>query len=200
VIESNFNGTPIRANNFIWFNSVLKVNGLGSDPVTIRFDSSVIEFNAAGVDYTLNVPAAQITFDPNAALATTVFNSGTNTWETVTPPDLSGNTFLTGLAYQTPIDLPGGINPVTWSGNFSSDTPGLTIQWKWAAAVYTMFSTDNNALGVKPTDDNSGSIYLNSDHAGTPENFKSFVTGGARGGGGSNFTGSLSGTESVACP
>jgi hypothetical protein len=35
-------------------------------------------------------------------------------------------------------------------------------------------------LGVKPVDDNKASIYQNSDHAGTPENFKTFATGGAR--------------------
>jgi hypothetical protein len=37
----------------------------------------------------------------------------------------------------------------------------------------------------------------NSDHAGTPENFKPFVIGGARGGGGSNYTGLYSGTGKV---
>jgi hypothetical protein len=45
-------------------------------------------------------------------------------------------------------------------------------------------------------DDNQASIYKNSDHAGTPENFKASVTGGATGGGGSNFTGSYSATGS----
>jgi hypothetical protein len=50
---------------------------------------------------------------------------------------------------------------------------------------------------VKPVDDNKASAYKNSDHAGTPESFKAFVTGGARGGGGSNYTGSWSGTDGV---
>ena len=35
--------------------------------------------------------------------------------------------------------------------------PGLNVQWKWAAAVYTSFSTDYNLLGVKPVDDNKAS-------------------------------------------
>ena len=79
---------------------------------------------------------------------------------------------------------------------FFSGTPGLKIQWQWAAAVYriAMFGADYNALGVKPVDDNKASVYQNSDHAGTPENFRRDVIGGARGGGGSNFTGSYSGT------
>jgi hypothetical protein len=75
--------------------------------------------------------------------------------------------------------------------------------------VYSNFSTNYGDLDVKPTDDNNvlsqdcvdgtsncSHEYSNSDHAGSPENFKQFVIGGARGGGGSNFTGSLSGTAS----
>ncbi len=64
--------------------------------------------------------------------------------------------------------IPAGINPVTWTADFSSETPGICLNWKWAAAVYTTFSTDYNALGVKPIDPNTGSDYLNSDHAGPP--------------------------------
>src|SRR5205823_6521781 len=200
-ISSNFNGTPIRENNFIWFSSVLKAQGLGSNPVTVRFDAQTIQFSAAGNPFVLNVPNASITFSPTATLATTTFNTVANEWETVVPSSgLSGNDFVSGLAFEVPFDFPGGINPVIWSGTFSSDTPGVSINWQWAAAVYTMFSTDYNLLGVKPVDDNMGSVYLNSDHAGTPENFKTFVTGGARGGGGSNFTGSLSATACVSCP
>jgi hypothetical protein len=94
--------------------------------------------------------------------------------------------------------LPGGIQPVTWQGVFSSAAPNLKVQWQWAAAVYTSFDASDLGLGVKPVDDNRASQYQNSDHAGTPENFKTAVVGGARGGGGSNWTGSYSGTAS--CP
>jgi hypothetical protein len=87
---------------------------------------------------------------------------------------------------------------VIWQGTFSSDTAGLTVNWQWGAAAYTNFSSKYNDLGVKPVDDNKASQYQNSDHAGTPENFKAYVVGGARGGGGSNFTGSYSGTGSCA--
>jgi hypothetical protein len=86
---------------------------------------------------------------------------------------------------------------VTWSGTFVSDTAGVQVKWKWAAAAYSNFSNNYNLLGVKPVDDNHASQYQNSDHAGTPENFKAYVIGGARGGGGSNYTGSYSGTKSV---
>jgi len=69
--------------------------------------------------------------------------------------------------------------------------------------VYDKFSTNYSSLGVKPVDDNKASQYQNSDHAGTPANFKSnamnggTVIGGATGGGGSNYTGGYSGTVTV---
>src|SRR5262249_30210681 len=34
VIQSDFNGTPIKAGNYVWFNSVFVAKGLGSTPVT----------------------------------------------------------------------------------------------------------------------------------------------------------------------
>jgi hypothetical protein len=145
------------------------------------------------------VPDAKVTFDPAVTTATTTYDAATNTWKTVLPPGGAGNTFLSGLTFPVPAaGLPGGINPVVWSGDFSIDTAGVSVNWLWAAAVYTNFSTDYSALDVKPVDDSHLSAYQNSDHAGTPEAYKAFVTGGARGGGGSNYTGSLSATASVA--
>jgi hypothetical protein len=138
-----------------------------------------------------------VTFSPFVTVATTAFSFGQ--WVTTVPlSSLAGNVFLDGLAVHAPMPagFPGGIQPVTWQGTFWSLTPGLTVQWQWAAAVYTnaLSGVDYNQLGVKPVDDNKASVYQNSDHAGTPEYFKPYVLGGARGGGGSNFTGSYSGT------
>jgi hypothetical protein len=196
TIVSNFNGTPIRAGNFLWFNSVLKVNGLGATPVTIALRHATVQFTTNNTPFNVSVPDADITFDPHATTATTSFNTATERWETTVPSfGLSGNTFLTGEALPIAADLPGGINPVTWSAQFISDTPGVTVAWQWAAALYTNFTTALNGLGVKPVDDNRASVFKNADHAGTPENFKQSVIGGARGGGGSNFTGSYSGTK-----
>lgn len=117
-------------------------------------------------------------------------------WVTTVPTSGSDEIFLSGLAYPVTAYLPGGIKGVTWSGDLRSDAPGVSISWKWSAAVYTQFSADYNALNVKPTHTNACSI-TNSDHAGTPEAFKTYVIGGGRGGGGSNYTGSWSGTQSL---
>lgn len=196
AISSNFNGTAIPGGDWIWFTSVLKVHGLGSQPVTIGFMGS-IQFSVDGTLYIVPVPSALITFSPFATVATTVFSNGM--WVTTVPlSGLAGNVFLDGFAVQVPrpAGFPGGIQPVTWQGTFFSMTSGLTVQWQWAAAVYSnsIFGADYNQLGVKPVDDNKASAYQNSDHAGTPEYFEHYVVGGATGGGGSNFTGSYSGT------
>ena len=195
-VTSNFNGTQIPAGDWIWFTAVAKVKGMGSAAVTIGLMGN-IQFAVNGILYVVPVPPALLTFSPSVSLATAVFSNGQ--WVTTVPiVGLAGNVFLTGVAIQapTPNGFPGGINPVTWQGTFVSATPGLTVDWQWAAAVYDnpSFGTDYTQLGVKPVDDNSASIYQNSDHAGTPEDFKKFVVGGARGGGGSNFTGSYSAT------
>jgi hypothetical protein len=71
---------------------------------------------------------------------------------------------------------------------FSSDA-NVSIDWQWSAAVYSQFSDDYNDLGVLSVDGGRQS--------GTPTNFERFVLGGARGGGGSNFTGSNSATGHV---
>jgi hypothetical protein len=196
-IQSSFNNTSIAGGDFLWFSSVLKVKGLPTTgPTTVSFSGQTIQFSANGISYAISVPDATVTFDPSATSATTTFTNGV--WQTSVPLTASGNAFLSGLPVQVPSGgLPGGINPVTWSGTFTSTSPNMTITWLWAAAVYTGFSTNDNSLGVKASDDNHYPPYQNSDHAGTPENFKSYVTGGARGGGGSNYTGALSVTASV---
>ena len=57
---------------------------------------------------------------------------------------------------------------------------------QWASPTQRFY----NGLGIKPTSANTGSAYLSSDLAGTPENFKSYVVQGATTGhDGSSWTG-----------
>jgi hypothetical protein len=51
AITSNFNGTAITAGDRVWFNAVLKVNGLGSAPATIFVTHASITFTANGHTY-----------------------------------------------------------------------------------------------------------------------------------------------------
>jgi hypothetical protein len=208
--SSNFNGTPVPAGSFIWFSANFTAHGVPSSGVTLDFTSGNISFKAGGTSYNLAVPNAKITFSPSASCTSTTFDSVTNTWMTTVPVSGDDEIFLTGLAWPVPSGgLPGGANPVNFSGTYSAETsaPGLSIQMKWGAAAYSSFTTDYNALQVKAGHQTACGLN-NGDHAGTPEGvnssntpWKHFVIGGARGGGGSNFTGSWSGTLSInICP
>src|ERR1051326_35945 len=206
-ISSNFNATAIPAGDIIWFTAVLKLNGtVPASPASIGVQNSTIRFTAGSTNYSLNPPGAVITFSPSVTTTTASFDTANNpqsVWlQNQKNPQPSGNTLLQAFAYTVPAGgLPGGIKNVTWSNTFSSDTANISLNWQWAAAVYTgCVNTTYSSDDVKPTDDNTASIYKNSDHAGTPEACKSSVTQGATGGGASNYTGSLSGTASVTPP
>jgi hypothetical protein len=193
-----FNGTTIAAGRTVWFNSVLKLNGtVPAGDVVINFSGQKITIASLK---TFNLPDTRVTYSTSATSATTTFNSALNRWETTIPKGLATkNAFLGGYAYLVPSPFKGDSTtyPITWSGTFGSPQGDVNINWQWGAAVYTSFGA-GDALGVKPTDDNQASVYKNSDHAGTPEAFKSPPpVGGATGGGASNFTGSYSGTAGV---
>ncbi len=152
-IEAGFNETPIAEGSVIWFNSAIRVNGLGADAARIFLADSTISFAANGSTYNLAVPAATITFDPASRTASTNFDEPGNQWVT-TVPSASSRVFLTGLAFPVPAGgLPGGMSKVAWSAALSTDTPGVTAQWQWAAAVYNTFGPDYNSLAIKPVDE-----------------------------------------------
>src|SRR5207247_9016770 len=134
---------------------------------------------------------------PTASTASTVFDPTDNDWDVSAPSGGAGDVFMGGVALQLPNGLPGGIKNVTWSASFWSDTPGITVNWKWAAADYKNFGTDYNFLNVKPVDNKDFSAYHNGDQSGTPEAFKTSVTAGATGGGGTNYTGNFTGAKAV---
>jgi len=237
-IPSNFNATPIAGGSYIWFNSAIEFGGM-SKPIVISFDNATIQFSANNTPYNLNVPGASISFSPTITMTTTSFDAATNRWLTTVPLTTTGKVFLTGMTFPVPASgLPSNINPVTWSGKFTTplltdtiastatitsatiltttatltptsvarptptniatvtatptatptSTPGITLIWQWSAAVYAHFTSDYNLLGVKPGD-TATNQYPNSDVAGTPEEFKLYVIGGARGDGLTTYTG-----------
>lgn len=191
AIAANFNSIAVPAGDSLWFSSAAKVSGVPADGATVRISKATITAPALG---TVNVPDATIRFDPNATAVSASFD-GTG-WQITSPVQYSGNIFVDGVPVALPNGLPGGIQGVVWSGDFTADQAGLSLNWQWAAAAYTRLSADPAALGVKPTDALSLQ-YLNLDRAGTPENFKLRVTGGARGSGLLNYTGSYTGSTSV---
>src|SRR5258706_9684363 len=213
AIELSFHPTPIAEGNVIWFHSAMSVNGLGSDPATIFLTDATISFTANGTSYNLPVADTRITFDPSAAEATTSFDAASNRFTTVVPSGLSGRAFASGLAFPVPEGgLPEDIGAVAWSASVSTDTPGVSAEWQWAAAVYTDFSSDYNALGIKPLDRSpasqgaslrskadDGAAGRGMDSVGQPTGLEAVVTGGARGEAGTDFTGAF-GAASLGTP
>ena len=197
-IVSNFNGNSIPGGDWIWFNSVVKpASPVPAAGLILRSVGQSITLGLPnGTDLVLSVPDAKIVYSPTATSGSTVY---ANRWLTTVPGSFTDNVFLSGLAFHVPSGgLPGGIKAVNWSGTFSVNSAvNVSFHWQWAAAVYTNFTGIYNALDVKPLHSSSLDAYPNGNQAGTPEAFTAFVTGGARGGGGSNFTGSYSGTASV---
>ena len=198
-ITTNWNQTP--ANDTLWLNSVFSTSGAVANNQTFYFSNVAATFpfpTQNGAIETVNLPNAAITFSNSFSNPTTIFDSGTNTWVTDVPlSDAGQKIFLDGFGWQVPSpgitqNLSG--NSVALTGTFSSNLAG-SLQWQWAAAAYNTFSSDPNALGVLPIDENGL-------HAGVPSNFTnaSFVDKGGSGGGSSNFTGSYSGTASVRVP
>jgi hypothetical protein len=196
--DCNFNGTAIPCPDYIWFIAVGKLTTPAIAPVTIYTMNQHITFTANAINYDILVPDGATTFDASAVTATTTF-TGSNTWSTLVPLAASGNQFWAAVAWPVPCPggLPGSVQNVAWTADFFADKLGASINWTWSAAAYSSFTTAYASLGVKATDANSYPPYANSDHAGTPENYKAFVVGGATGGGGSNYTGSLCSTHAV---
>jgi hypothetical protein len=196
----------IASGNYIWFDAIANtVGGLPSNGAQVKLylTNSSISFTANGTAYTVPVPNAVVTFNSASQTtgAKTSYDPVNSRWGTaVAKSGLTGNTFVTGVAFQLPANFPTGIQNVTWSASYSTDTPGITLQWQWGAAVYSAFSSiyattspmNNNVLGVNAEDGTAGS-----DLAGTPENYKASVIFGATGGGGTNYTGYFSAAAGV---
>ena len=202
TISQGFNSTSISAGKKIWFSAVVNVSGTPTYPLTINFTNQVISSSA----FSLSVPNGELILDPTVTTATTVFNG--SAWVTTVAPNAAGHYFISGYSDSLTTNISGGLNPVSWTGTFSTCGANVSISWEWAAAVYSSFNSNLNDLGVKPSDCTSCSAYSNADHAGSPEHYMSHVITGATGstsggggmcgsGSGTSYTGSYSASQSL---
>jgi hypothetical protein len=196
-IVANFNATPILAGRYIWLSNVFDPGVLGTTgAVYFYVTNSKLTVTVSGTPVTIDVPNSRIRFDANVTSATTQFIN--NTWETQVPLSFNGNVFMGGMSYYIPLTIYGGLSNVTWSATISCDKAGVSIARKWATSVYTNFN-GNSALNIKAVDGSVQNPYANTDKAGTPENYKQYVTGGGTGNGGTNYTGDYSATGTATC-
>jgi hypothetical protein len=196
AITANFNQVSIPTGDKIWFNSSFRlIGGDPSVPITVATHGGQVAFSDGVTDYTVPIPDATITFSPAAAQATVTYTG--RHWSTVVPAGFGDNVFLAGAAFTVPAaGLPGSIDPVTWTTNIQTDTPGVSVEWQWAAAAFDALPFHYNRLGVKPLHSATLDQYPNGDEAGTIENYG--ATAGARGFGDGDSHGAN--TFTAGCP
>jgi hypothetical protein len=187
--------TPKGANNVVWIHAHIgKPNGVPtSTTTTVQFTGVTFVLNGQ----TYQLPNGVLIFNPaTGSVPTTVFNpsAGANgTWTTTLNPNyLSDEIFFDGNAVPVDANISGG-GGATFNYTTTSNDSNLSFSWQWSAAVYTYWPGNSQAQ-ILP--------YHQSDHAGTPENkqVQQSLIQGPRGGGGSNYTGSWSGTGQGTCP
>jgi hypothetical protein len=198
-ISANFNNNCIVASNYIWFSSVIQASSCQNrgGVFTVHISDQTIQLAVDNTNITLSVPDAYVYFSNGVATATTIFTNGQ--WITDSSLNFPGNTFASGLAWQVPFNIQNQlgncwgrdnyepfrrhVNSATWCARFAVNTNNVALQWQWGAVAETKLTTNCNTLCtcVKPIDNNSGSCWNNSDPAGSCENYKPYLVGGACG-------------------
>jgi hypothetical protein len=193
-------GSPVSWNGFtappgsvVWINAHISgPSGVPTNTITtVDFSGVSLVVNAT----TYALPNGQIVFNPATSTPTTFVNAD-GSWTTTVNPATSGDIFFDGQAIPVDANLKNGGHGNTGSTlsfTTNSSDAALKFQWQWGAAVYTSWP-GNAAANIEP-------VHA-AQQAGAPLNaaVQADLIQGPRGGGGSNFTGSWSGTGKGTCP
>jgi hypothetical protein len=190
----SWNGFTAPAGSVVWINAHIQSpsNVPTNTTTTLYFTGVTLVVNTTS--YAL--PSGEIVFMPGVSTPTTVVNSD-GSWTTTVSPTTSGDIFIVGGAIPVDSNLENGGHGntnSTLSFTTSSNDSTLDFQWQWGAAVYTSWP-GNAAADIEP-------VQANGLQPGAPQNpaVQQDLIQGPRGGGGSNFTGSWSGTGQGTCP
>ncbi|HTI69663.1 MAG TPA: hypothetical protein VMF06_06840 [Candidatus Limnocylindria bacterium] len=202
TITGNISNALVQ-NDYLWieshFTQVQFQNAPANFTAHVWISAADFSFTYNSVHYDILLPAAELTFSSsNGSTPTLSYSRGY--WQSSFPASGTQNPFATGVMYQVPTALNGFTiagNGASLTESFSTDYSGgsVSLSWQWSAAQYTQSKPSLNDLGVTPGD-NVGGAYGNY-HSGTPTAILANLVAGGTGGGGSNFTGSNSGTASV---
>jgi uncharacterized repeat protein (TIGR01451 family) len=195
-IYCNFN-SQMPANGWLWCNS--HISATPGQQCDLHCQGATITITGnSGRTYTFPVPDCDVIFTNNCTTASNYFDGAK--WKTILPTMGDDEIFLAGCLIPSNPDYASARN-VLWQGTFTCNTPGTGFNWQWGAACYNNSTPSYGSVGVKATHQTPCGYNSNSgDHAGTPENQKSYCVGGGTGGGGSNWTGSWSSTGSCTPP
>lgn len=188
----SWNGFTAPAGSVVWINAHLDAKNVPTNSITtVDFTGVTLVVNTTS--YAL--PNGQVVFNPAVSTPTTVVNAD-GSWTTTVNPTFSNDIFFDGQAIPVDSNLENGGHGNTGSTlSFSTNSSDSTLQfqWQWSAAVYTSWPGNANA-NIEPVHADK--------QAGAPLNtaVEATLIQGPRGGGGSNFTGSWSGTGHGTCP
>lgn len=184
--SQNFNAHGIQVGRWVWFSSVFTARGVSNNEILVR--DSTITFTTRRRVFKVNVPNMRL-FIHGYRHARLGWNHG---WIEETPNRHKGQVFADGVPLNVKYFIPGKTKNVTWSARFYAKHVE-PFSWQWGAAVYSDFSNRPMRLRVKPT----RFFDKNSDPAGTPLAFTSYLVPGATGTGGKDYTGGLSSAVKV---
>lgn len=196
-------GAPVSWNKFtapagsvVWLNAHIgsPSNLLPNQLTEIQFTGGTLTVNSTSY----KLPDGFLEIDPayTGSAPTTKFVpgfAGLGAWvTTLNPKQLSSELFFTGAAIPVDANLMSGGGAVVSYTTLSNDS-SVSFNWQWSAAVYTYWPGDWNAANIE--------AYNGAYHAGAPQNkqVQASLIQGPRGGGGSNYTGSWSGTGTGVC-
>lgn len=189
----SWNGFTAPAGSVVWTHAHI------SNPKNVP-TNTITTVDFTGVSLVVNsttyaLPNGQIVFNPATSTPTTVVNAD-GSWTTTVNPSFNSDIFFDGQAIPVDSNLENGGHGNTGSTlSFSTNSSdsSLSFQWQWSAAVYTSWP-GNAAANIEPVHAKL--------QAGAPQNtaVEADLIQGPRGGGGSNFTGSWSGTGQGTCP
>lgn len=188
----SWNGFTAPAGSVVWINAHLDAKNVPTNSITtVDFTGVTLVVNTTS--YAL--PNGQVVFNPAVSTPTTVVNAD-GSWTTTVNPTFNNDIFFDGQAIPVDSNLENGGHGNTGSTlSFSTNSSDSTLQfqWQWGAAVYTSWPGNANA-NIEPVHAQQ--------QAGAPLNqaVEADLIQGPRGGGGSNFTGSWSGTGHGTCP
>lgn len=187
----SWNGFTAPVGSVVWINAHLDAKSAPPNGTTVYFTGVNLVVNAT--NYAL--PNGEVVFNSATTTPTTVVNTN-GSWTTTVNPSFTGDIFFVGQAIPVDANMENGgkgNTGSTLSFTTSSSDSTFQFQWQWSAAVYTSWP-GNAAAEIEPV---HASL-----QAGAPQNtaVQKALIQGPRGGGGSNFTGSWSGTGQGNCP
>lgn len=190
----SWNSFTAPGGSVVWINAHIgRPSGVSTNTIT-TVDFTGVTLVVNGRTYAL--PNGQIVFNPAVLTPRTLVNADGSWTTTLNPSNLPDEIFFDGQAIPVDSNLENGGHGNTGSTlsfQTNSSDSTLSFQWQWGAAVYASWP-GNAAANIAPVHAQQ--------HAGAPLNtaIEADLIQGPRGRGGSNFTGSWSGSGQGTCP